>query len=72
MGEKTIAAVFDGKVFYPLEEIVLPVNTRVRLSIELLLPDEQETTSFLATARSLKLEGPPDWSANIDKYLSGQ
>ncbi|AFZ26060.1 Protein of unknown function DUF104 [Cylindrospermum stagnale PCC 7417] len=64
-----IAAVFDGNVFYPAEPIALPANTRVRISIEILPPDQQETISFLETARSLKLEGPPDWSANIDKYL---
>ncbi len=36
MGEKFIAAVFDGKGFYPQDAIALPVNTRVRLSIEIL------------------------------------
>ncbi len=64
-----ITAVFNGKVFYPSEPIALPINTRVRISIEILPPSEQETVSFLQTARSLNLEGPPDWSANIDTYL---
>jgi hypothetical protein len=64
-----IAAVFDGKVFYPTEPIALPALTRVRISVEILPPDEQEGVSFLMTARSLKLQGPPDWSSNIDKYL---
>jgi hypothetical protein len=72
MGEKVITAVFDGKAFYPIEAIALPVNTRVRLTIEVLPPDVQETVSFLATARSLQLTSPPDLSANIDKYLYGQ
>ncbi|AFY31513.1 hypothetical protein [Calothrix sp. PCC 7507] len=67
--EKKIAAVFDGKVFYPTEAIALPALTRVSISIEILPPEEQESVSFLTTARSLKLQGPPDWSANIDKYL---
>ncbi|MCM0594453.1 MAG: hypothetical protein HEQ35_06505 [Gloeotrichia echinulata IR180] len=66
---ETITAVFDGKVFYPTEPMALPANTRVRISIEVLPPEEQGTVSFLVTARSLKLEGPPDWSSNIDKYL---
>jgi hypothetical protein len=30
-----------------------------------------EGVSFLRTARSLDLDGPPDWAANIDKYLYG-
>ncbi|MGF1936381.1 MAG: hypothetical protein RM347_018670 [Nostoc sp. ChiQUE02] len=64
-----ITAVFNGKVFYPAEPIALPINTRVRMSIEILPPSEHETVSFLQTARSLNLDGPADWSANIDKYL---
>lgn len=72
MGEKTITAVFDGKAFYVQETIALPVNTRVRLSIEVLPSQAQATVSFLATARSLQLRGPADWSTNIDKYLYGQ
>jgi hypothetical protein len=64
-----IAAVFDGKVFYPTDPIALPALTRVRIAVEILPPAEQQSVSFLVTARSLKLQGPPDWSANIDKYL---
>ncbi|MBC1235783.1 antitoxin family protein [Nostoc sp. 2RC] len=64
-----ITAIFNGKVFYPSEPIVLPTNTRVRISIEILPPSEDETVSFLQTAPSLSLQGPSDWSANIDKYL---
>ncbi|MCF2148021.1 hypothetical protein IQ276_016635 [Desmonostoc muscorum LEGE 12446] len=64
-----ITAVFNGKVFYPSEPIALPINTRVRISVEILPPGEHETVSFLQTARSLNLDGSPDWSANIDKYL---
>ncbi|MBD2356685.1 antitoxin family protein [Tolypothrix sp. FACHB-123] len=63
-----ITAVFDGKVFYPTEPLALPANTRVRLSIEVLPPQKQESVSFLATARSLQLSGPADWSTKIDKY----
>ena len=59
-----ITAIFNGKVFYPAEPIALPINTRVRISIEILPPSEHETVSFLQTARSLNLDGPSDWSAN--------
>ncbi|OUL30172.1 hypothetical protein BV378_04795 [Nostoc sp. RF31YmG] len=68
MAEK-ITAVFDGRVFYPTESIALPANTRVRLSIEVLPPEKQESVSFLMTARSLNLSGPADWSTKVDKYL---
>jgi len=68
---KTIEAVFDGTVFRPMESVALAPNTRVRVTIETLLPAEGEAPSFLRTARALRLEGPPDWSANIDEYLYG-
>ena len=28
--------------------------------------------SFLQTARALKLDGPPDWSARLEEYLYGE
>ncbi|MBW4667066.1 MAG: hypothetical protein KME60_06370 [Cyanomargarita calcarea GSE-NOS-MK-12-04C] len=66
-----ISAIFDGRVFRPDQAIPLAPNTRVRLTIETLPSDGEEPVSFLLTARSLNLQGPSDWSANIDKYLSG-
>ena len=35
------------------------------------LPEAEQTTSFLQTARSLNLEGPADWSAKLETYLYG-
>lgn len=32
---------------------------------------EQNSQSFLEVARSLNLDGPPDWSSRVDDYLSG-
>ncbi len=69
---KTIEAVFDGKVFLPAKPVPLTPNTRVRIIIETMLPNGDETASFLQTARSLNLDGPPDWSANLDEYLYGE
>jgi hypothetical protein len=68
---KTIEALFDGTVFRPTEPIALAPNTRVRMTIETVLPAPDKATSFLRTARALNLDGPPDWSANIDEYLYG-
>ena len=68
---KTIEAFFDGTVFHPTEAIALAPNTRVRMTIETVLPAESKGASFLRTARALNLDGPPDWSANIDEYLYG-
>ena len=32
---------------------------------------KQNSESFLKVARSLNLEGPPDWSSRLDDYLYG-
>ena len=64
-------ATFDGRVLLPEEPISLPPNTRVRLLLEPAAPESSswEPCSFLSTAQSLNLEGPPDWSANLEEYL---
>ena len=71
---QTIEALFDGVVFRPTEPLSLAPNTRVRITVESVSAGqtEGETRSFLETARSLKLEGPSDWSLNLDKYLYGE
>ena len=68
----TIEATFDGEVFRPREPVQLAPNTPVRLTVEPLASAANKTASFLRTAQSLNLEGPPDWSANLDSYLYGQ
>jgi len=69
---KTIEAVFDGMVFRPSEPIPLKPNTRVQITIETALPVAAEGLSFLQVARMLNLEGPADWSANLEEYLYGE
>ncbi|MBI5928596.1 MAG: antitoxin family protein [Chloroflexi bacterium] len=68
---KTIEAVFDGKVFRPTEPIGLESNTRVRITIESIEIEEGEPYSFLDAAMAANLDGPEDWSTNLDKYLYG-
>ena len=67
----TIEAVFDGTVLRPDEPLRIEANTRVRITVETLPVQESRPRSFLRTARSLRLEGPADWSANLDEYLYG-
>lgn len=69
---KTIEAVFDGAVFRPSEPIPLKPNTRVQITIETALPVAEEGLSFLQIARTLNLEGPADWSTNLEEYLYGE
>lgn len=68
---KTIAAVFDGEVLRPQEPLELQPNTRVRITIEEPAPSQHKPQSFLHIARSLHLEGPPDWSERLEEYLYG-
>ena len=68
---KTLEATFDGEVLRPDEPLELEPNTRVRLTIESMTAPEKQPKSFLRTARSLNLEGPPDWSERLDDYLYG-
>ena len=69
---KVIEALFDGTVFRPAEPLTLEPNTRVWIVIETALPVVTNTSpSFLRTARSLNLEGPSDWSTNLENYLYG-
>lgn len=64
----TIDALFDGTVFRPIEPIELEPNAHVRITVRTVATTKRRG-SFLQTARSLKLDGPPDWSANIEEYL---
>ena len=52
--------------------VTLEPNTLVRVTVS----TEGETTargvSFLYTASALNVEGPEDWSANIEDYLYGR
>lgn len=69
-------ATFDGTVFRPESQPDLEPNTRVRIvvkplgEIKPLVIEKGEAYSFLDFAGSLKLEGPPDWSENINKHVT--
>jgi len=75
-----IEATFDGQVFRPTQPVPLEPNTSVKLTVEAALPPIEaegvkkgKPYSFFDIARSIRIEeGPPDWSANIDKYLYGE
>jgi hypothetical protein len=68
---QTIDAVFDGTVLRPETALGLEPNTRVRLTVEVVGPATPAPGSFLRTARSLGLSGPPDWSENLTVPRSG-
>lgn len=66
-----LEATFDGEVFRPTESVKLPPDTQVELVVTLKAISQEKPASFLRTARSLKLQGPKDWSSRIDDYLYG-
>lgn len=69
---ETIDATFDGKVFRPEKPVGLMPNTRVKIIVETEPLTKDRKLSFLQTAKALKLDGPADWSENIDEYLYGK
>lgn len=66
---QTMNAVFDGRTFRPEGRVELQPNTRVRIAVEVPDAEPAQAVSFLETARSLELEGPPDWSDRFEEYL---
>ncbi|MEO6588301.1 MAG: antitoxin family protein [Pyrinomonadaceae bacterium] len=78
--EQIIEATFDGEVFRPTEKVDLEPNTKVKITVEepkklklAVMPKKGkgEPNSFLDYLMSLKLDGPSDFSKNIDEYLYG-
>jgi predicted DNA-binding antitoxin AbrB/MazE fold protein len=68
---KTLEAIYDGEVLRPDEPLELEPNTRVQITVETVEKRAGNGRSFLDTARSLNLEGPPDWSERLEEYLYG-
>ena len=66
-----LEATFDGHVFRPIDSVELQPDTKVQLVVTVKTASDEEPASFLRTARSLKLQGPKDWSARVDDYLYG-
>ncbi len=66
-----VDAIFDGTVFRPSGKVPLKPNTRVQITVEVDEDQPRNGESFLSVARSLKLQGPEDFSESIDDYLYG-
>lgn len=68
-----IEAVFDGTSLQLEKPLSLAAGTRVTVIVENILSDDhQPPKTFLQTARSLQLQGEPDWSMKVDQYLYDQ
>ena len=68
---KRLRAIFDGNVLKPIEPLDLEPNTEVQITLDIPEAKTNAGASFLDTAENLKLDGPADWSSNVDRYLYG-
>jgi hypothetical protein len=72
----TVNATFDGVSFQLDEPLALPANTKVRLTVEPVIPTAAASPilgqpySALEILKKAKLNGPADWSENINRYLN--
>lgn len=80
-----IGATFDGAVFRPDAPVALPPQTRVWLQFQQANPSAMPlitlaarpersppvAESALEVSKQADLDGPIDWSNNLDKYLYG-
>lgn len=81
--EKVVTGTFDGEVCRPDEPIDLPRDSKVQIVFDekpkkrrkkikfVYMPKKPggEPYGFLKYLRSLKLDGPSDFSTNLDDYL---
>lgn len=81
--EKSVEATFDGEVFRPEEPVDLASNTKVTLTFQkrskrkskklklVYVPKKPggKPYGFLDYLASLNLDGPSDFSTNLDDYL---
>jgi hypothetical protein len=66
---RTLEATYDGAALHLKEPLDILPNSVVRVTIE--SPSEQPD-SYLDVAMALNLDGPPDWSENLEHYLYGR
>ncbi|MCH8506647.1 MAG: hypothetical protein LAT50_20365 [Ectothiorhodospiraceae bacterium] len=71
MNNKKINAVFDGQSLQLESPLNLAIGTRVQITVETLSSPGNTPKTFLQTAKSLQLQGDPDWSETIDRDLYG-
>ncbi len=67
-----VDAIFDGSVFRPSGKVPLKPNTRVQITVEVDETQPECGESFLAVARSLKLQGPKNFCDSADSALDNR
>jgi hypothetical protein len=65
-----LKAIFDGKVFRPEGPVSFPAHTSVELTVQTAEKAKKgKPYSLLHLASAAKLQGPKDFSTNLDDYL---
>ena len=72
---------YRNGAFHPAEPLDLPEGTQVEIQVEAAdeplsdsaaEPLDPEPYAFLRALSEANLDGPPDWSENINDYLTGR
>ncbi len=66
-----VKARFDGHAFLPDEPVDFAPDTQVNLTVEPMAVEQKGAGSFFEKVKRIRVEGPRDWSANLDRYLYG-
>ncbi len=69
--KKTAVVKPDGNVEVLVKEFAPGASVEVILLGEPAAAKKKSRHAFLRKASELSIDGPPDWSANVDKYLYG-
>ena len=70
---QTVTVVFDGQVLRPETPLNLEANTRYRVTITPVAPEDADAGDAwdVLVALSGSVEAPPDWASEHDHYLYG-
>jgi hypothetical protein len=64
---KTIEATYDGAVLRLSESLDILPETGVWVTVD--TEEPSSPNAFLTAAKAVKIEGPADWSENLDSYM---
>jgi len=64
-----LEAIYDGSVLRPKQPLELAPNTIVKVTVETI--GGAYSADFVDACLTANLDGPEDWSENLDNYLYG-
>ena len=69
--KKTAVVKPDGNVEVLAKEFAPGASVEIILLGNEIAPKRKEKGALFRKLSQIKIDGPPDWSANVDKYLYG-